>query len=82
MPNQPPAPRQLQPQFTNLMDFEPYPNVSRWLAAMQGIPGHDTVHRVLAELGDISTEAPTMELIKNANKSALQALQQALAAFD
>ncbi|MEM1435836.1 MAG: glutathione S-transferase family protein [Pseudomonadota bacterium] len=72
---------QLQSQFTNLMDFTPFPNVSRWLTAMQAVPGHDTVHRVLAELGDISTNAPSMDVIKNANKRALQALKEALSEF-
>ena len=43
---------------------------------MQQVPGHDETHIVLAELGDISQEAPSMETIKNANKSALRALKQ------
>ncbi len=72
---------QLQPQFTNVFDFSPYPNVQRWLQTMQAVPGHDTVHTVLAELGDISVEPPAMDTIKNANKNALRALNQALAAM-
>ena len=67
---------QLQPRFTNLYDFGAYPNISRWLSDMQQVPGHDETHIVLAELGDISQEAPSMETIKNANKSALRALKQ------
>ena len=42
---------QLQPQFTNVFDFSPYPNVQRWLTRMQQVAGHDAVHVVLAELG-------------------------------
>ena len=70
---------QLQPQFTNVFDFADYPNVQAWLARMQQLPGHDTVHTVLAELGDISVEPPSMDTIKSANKSALGALKSALA---
>ncbi len=70
---------QLQPQFTNVFDFEPFPNVRRWLEEMRRIDGHDDVHVVLTELGDISVEPPAMETIKNANKRALGALKQRLA---
>jgi glutathione S-transferase len=70
---------QLQPQFTNVYDFAPFPNVRRWLADMQKIPGHDDVHVVLAELGDISVEPPSMETIKGANISALKTLKVKLA---
>ncbi len=70
---------QLQPGFTNVFDFTPYPNVRRWLGEMKQIDGHDAVHVVLAELGDISVEPPTMEAIRNANKSALRALKKKLA---
>jgi len=70
---------QLQPQFTNVYDFSPFPRVQAWLARMQQIDGHDDVHVVLQELGDISVEAPSMERIKNANKKALQTLKARLA---
>lgn len=72
---------QLQPQFTNVYSFEDFPNVQRWLSAMQKIDGHDTVHVVLTELGDISAAPPSMDTIKNANKSALRALSAQLAEF-
>lgn len=70
---------QLQPEFTNVYDFEPFPNVRRWLDTMKQVDGHDTVHVALAELGDISVEAPSMDAIKNANKRALGALKDKLA---
>ncbi len=73
---------QLRPEFTNLYDFRPFANVQRWLNDMAEVDGHDVVHTVLAELGDISAEPPSMERIKNANISALKALKRALAAFD
>jgi glutathione S-transferase len=70
---------QLQPGYTNVFDFEPFPNVQRWLNDMKQVEGHDDVHVVLAELGDISVEPPAMEAIKNANKAALRALKGKLA---
>ncbi len=70
---------QLQPRFTNLYDFSAYPRVQQWLARMQQIEGHDDVHVVLSELGDISQEAPSMERIISANKTALRALKIKLA---
>ncbi len=70
---------QLKPEFTNVWDFSPHPKVQAWLERMAGIDGHDEVHVVLAELGDISVEAPSMEVIKTANKRALGALKAKLA---
>ena len=70
---------QLQSQFTNVFDFTPFPNVDRWLKDMTQIEGHDDVHVVLAELGDISEQAPSMDNIRNANRRALQALKAKLA---
>jgi len=72
---------QLQPAFTNVYDFEPLPNVRRWLEAMQQVDGHDDVHVVLAELGDISVEPPSMETIRDANKNALRVLKSKLEAL-
>lgn len=69
---------QLQPQFTNVYDLTPFPNVCRWLKDMTQVEGHDLVHLALTELGDISTQAPSMDTIKTANKKALQALNEAL----
>ena len=72
---------QLRPEFTNVYDFGEFPRVQAWLDTMATVAGHDEVHVVLAELGDISVEAPAMETIKNANISALRALKAALAAL-
>ena len=72
---------QLQPGFTNVYDFDPFPNVRRWLEEMKQVGGHDDVHVVLKELGDISVEPPLMETIRNANKTALRALQARLEAL-
>ena len=72
---------QLQPEFTNVFDFTEFPHVRRWLQAMKQLPGHDNVHTVLTELGDISIDPPSMDSIKNANKKALRALKAALASL-
>jgi len=69
---------QLQPRFTNTYDFLELPNVSAWLERMQQLPFHDEVHVCLTEMGDISQEAPSMDVIRNANISGLKALKAAL----
>ena len=69
---------QLQSVFTNIYDFEPFPNISRWLKDMQKVDHHDVIHVALYELGDISKEAPAMEIIINANKKGVVAIQEQL----
>ncbi|HPA89167.1 MAG TPA: glutathione S-transferase family protein [Quisquiliibacterium sp.] len=70
---------QLQPGFTNVFDFTPFPNVRRWLDDMKQVDGHDDAHVVLTALGDISVEPPAMEAIKNANVRALGVVKQRVA---
>jgi len=48
---------------------------------MANIEGHDEVHVVLEELGDISVQAPSMDTIRSANKRALQTLKQKIETF-
>lgn len=72
---------QLKPAFTNVFDLSEYDNVVRWLDDMSQVDGHDDVHVVLAEMGDISVEAPDMDRIRNANKKALGVLKEKLAAM-
>ncbi|HCC44669.1 MAG TPA: hypothetical protein DEQ32_09750 [Gammaproteobacteria bacterium] len=69
---------QAQPQFTNVYDLSAFPNVQRWMGQMTKVPYHDEVHTALAEMGDISEEAPDKETIVNANKAAFKALSNAL----
>ena len=69
---------QLQSVFTNIYDFEPFPNIRRWLEDMQKVEYHDAIHVALTELGDISKEAPSMETIKNANKKGVVAIHEQL----
>ena len=45
---------------------------------MQNIDYHDDIHVALYELGDISKEAPSMEVIINANKKAFKVIQEKL----
>ena len=70
---------QLQSKFTNVYDFAPFPNIRRWLEDMNQVAYHDEVHASLYELGDISSEAPSMETIISANKKGLVVLQEQLA---
>jgi len=70
---------QLQSVFTNIYDFEPFPNIRRWLKDMQKVDHHDAIHVALYELGDISKEAPAMETIISANKKGVVAIQAQLA---
>lgn len=72
---------QLQGEFTNLFDFEPFPNVQRWLTDMHDVPFHDEAHVVLSSLGDISQEAPTMDTIRSANINAIGAIARAVEGF-
>ncbi len=72
---------QLRPEFTNVFDFSDFPIIRRWLDDMARVPGHDDVHVVMRELGDISEEPPSMEAIRNANKRALQSLKARLESF-
>jgi glutathione S-transferase len=72
---------QLRPEFANIYDFAPFPNVTRWMDDMSRVDGHDDVHVVLSEIGDISSEAPTMDTIRNANKLALRTLKTRMAAI-
>ena len=70
---------QLQSKFTNIYDFEPFPNIRRWLEDMSQVAYHDDIHVALYELGDISGEAPSMETIISANKKGFIVLQEQLA---
>lgn len=72
---------QLQPGFTGVFDFAPYPEVSRWMDRMKQFPAHDDAHVVLTALGDIRTEAPSMDAIKDANVRAFAAVKQLVATF-
>ena len=72
---------QLQSKFTNVYDFAPFPNIRRWLEDMNQVAYHDEVHTSLYELGDISSEAPSMETIISANKKGFVVLQEQLAAM-
>ena len=72
---------QLQPQFTNVFDFEPFPNIRAWMAEMHKLPFHDAAHLVLSEIGDISREAPSMDTIRSANIDAIGAIADAVSSF-
>ena len=60
---------QLKPEFTNLFDFESFPNIKRWMNDMTTLNSHNDAHLCLTMLGDISTKEPEIETIANANKT-------------
>ena len=72
---------QLQPGFTGVFDFEPFPNVRRWLDDMKRVDAHDDAHVVMTALGDISAEAPSMDAIRDANGKAMAAVKRRVAAL-
>ncbi|MEL6184552.1 MAG: glutathione S-transferase family protein [Myxococcota bacterium] len=72
---------QLQPEFTALYDVSSLPHVERWLTEMKSVAGHDVVHVVMSELGDLSGEAPTFDALKAANVASLRALKAELETF-
>ena len=72
---------QLQSKFTNVYDFESLPNITRWLEEMNQVAYHDEVHASLYELGDISSETPSMETIISANKQGFVVIQEQLASM-
>ena len=73
---------QLRSTFTNVYDFAFFPNIRRWLEDMGQVTYHDEVHASLYELGDISTEAPSIEAIINANKKGFRVLREQLAGME
>jgi hypothetical protein len=73
---------QLQSKFTNVYDFEAFPNIRRWLEDMSQVTYHDEIHTSLFELGDISIEAPAMEKIISANKKGFLVIQQQLTSME
>lgn len=72
---------QLKPEFANLFDFSPYPNVKRWMAAMTEVEGHDEVHAGLIELGDLRGGPASFERMKSANKRSYLEIKQRVAEF-
>ena len=60
--------------FANLFDFTPYPNFTRWLTTMRGVPYHDTANAYNIELGDILTKPNTHTRFSRASKKGMQAL--------
>ena len=66
---------QLHCQYTNLFDLQAYPGVCQWLQRLEVVPGYAQVHEPLRVLGDISKEAPSIDLLKQANVAGLRALR-------
>jgi glutathione S-transferase len=66
-----------QLRWANLFDFEEFPKLNQWLAAMADLPHHETAHRYNITLGDIATQANTIERFMGANAAAVEAIAAA-----
>merc|ERR1712150_68913 len=42
---------QCLPKYCDLLDFNPYPNIVKWMEKMSTLPEHDKAHRVLPRIG-------------------------------
>lgn len=65
-----------QLRWANLFDFAGYPKLTRWLSAMAELPFHEPAHRYNVVLGDIQTEANTMERFLEASAAGVAALEE------
>ncbi|MGK0172106.1 MAG: glutathione S-transferase [Gammaproteobacteria bacterium] len=66
---------QNQSCYANCTDFEPYPHIRRWLAAMRRLAHHDTVHAIWSLIGDVNRFTGGMRAIAAANKEAARRIQ-------
>ena len=69
---------QLAPRFGNLLDFSPFPNVVRWMAAMEQLPFFAEANMANTIIGDLS-EGVAKETIGRANKESTSAIRRAVA---
>tara|TARA_B100000963_G_scaffold69142_1_gene57569 strand:- start:4203 stop:4961 length:759 start_codon:yes stop_codon:yes gene_type:complete len=72
---------QMKPEFTNVFDFETFPNVKRWMRDMASFDGHNDAHLSLNMLGDISSSKPSIEKIVNANKAGYETIMNRQKSF-
>ena len=72
---------QLQIEYTNLFNFDSFPNIKRWLADMHKVRFHDEVHVALSEIGDISQEVPSMDTIRSANINSINVLNNVVKSY-
>lgn len=72
---------QNQAKYANCIDYEPYPNISRWFLAMEKLPFHGETHSIWVLLGDLNEIRGGMKRIAIANKEAARVLLQAVAGF-
>ena len=68
---------QNQAKYANCTDFEPYPNIRRWLVDMGKLPMHEEAHEIWRLLGDINEIGGGMKTVARANKAAAAAIRAA-----
>ncbi|MEN8159665.1 MAG: glutathione S-transferase family protein [Myxococcota bacterium] len=63
-----------QLRWADLFDFEGFPTIQRWLREMEQLPFHEHAHRYNLVLGDVRTQANTMERFVEASVAGITAL--------
>ena len=69
---------QNQPAYANCTDYQPYPNIRRWLETLAGLPAHEEAHEVWRQIGDINEIEGGMPAIVRANKTAARVWREAV----
>ena len=72
---------QNQAKYANCTDYEPYPNIRRWLLEMERLPFHREAHAIWSLVGDHHELSGGMPRIAKANKEAARILEETVAAF-
>lgn len=68
---------QNQAKYANCTDFDAYPGIRRWLAAMEALPMHAEAHEIWRLIGDVNKVSGGMSTIAAANKAAARIIQDA-----
>ncbi len=72
---------QNQAKYANCTDYEPYPNIERWLERMGGLAEHDVAHDIWYQLGDVNKLSGGMKTVARANKAAAAAVGTRIESF-
>ena len=68
---------QNQPAYANCTDYQPFPNIRRWLQWMAEVPYHEEAHAVWRLIGDVNRVSGGMSAIAAANKEAARIFGEA-----
>jgi glutathione S-transferase len=68
---------QNQSKYADCTDYTPFPNIRRWLLAMETLPAHEATHAIWTLIGNINAIEGGMKTIARANKEAARLIQTA-----